>query len=151
MVKWLLKRQRYEVEVDNVGFEKYEKIKIKVVTLDSILEENNVQEIDFLSIDVEGTEIDVLKGFDVNRYRPKLILIEDSLVFLDKHRYLKKCGYKLVKRTGGNNWYIPHNQDFSFATVKEKLKLFKKLYLSLLIRKIKMSLRMKNFKPFSKI
>lgn len=34
--------------------------------------------IDFVSIDVEGAEIDVLSGFDLERFRPRVLVIEDN-------------------------------------------------------------------------
>jgi FkbM family methyltransferase len=136
-----------EVEIDHAGFSDYRTQRVRVVTLDSILEENKVEHIDFLSIDVEGTELDVLKGFDLGRYRPRLILLEDKLVYLNKHRWLRRNGYRLVKRTLLNNWYIPEGAPFGLASTRERLVLFKKLYLTLLPRKIKESLRMGNLKP----
>lgn len=46
-------------------------------TLNSILEESKVPEtIDFLSIDVEGAEEEVLQGIDFNKYKFNLICIE---------------------------------------------------------------------------
>lgn len=45
-------------------------------TLTSILEECQVNEIDFLSLDVEGFELNVLKGLNFSKYRPKYMLIE---------------------------------------------------------------------------
>lgn len=140
-----------EVEIDHAGFPAYRTETVKVVTLDSILAENDVSGIDFLSIDVEGTELDVLKGFDVNRYRPRLILLEDKLVYLNKHRWLKRNGYRLVKRTLFNNWYIPNVEPFSLASAKERLVLFKKLYLTLLPRKIKECFKMGNLRPLREL
>jgi len=140
-----------EVEIDHAGFPAYRTETVKVVTLDSILEENAVGRIDFLSIDVEGTELDVLKGFDLDRYRPRLILLEDKLVYLNKHRWLKRNGYRLVKRTQFNNWYVPEQEPFGLAGAKERLVLFKKLYLTLLPRKIKECFKMGNLRPFSEL
>jgi FkbM family methyltransferase len=140
-----------EVEIDHAGFPGYRRQRVQVVTLDSILEENKVGRIDFLSIDVEGTELDVLKGLDLGRYRPRLILMEDKLVYLNKHRWLKRHGYRLVKRTLLNNWYIPDGEPFGLASARERLVLFKKLYLTLLPRKIKESLRMGNLRPFMEL
>jgi len=45
-------------------------------TLNSILEESGIESIDLFSLDVEGYELEVLKGFDINRYRPKYVIIE---------------------------------------------------------------------------
>ena len=47
---------------------------VPVRTLDSILEEHGVTAIDFLKIDVEGSEADVLAGIDLARWRPTVIV-----------------------------------------------------------------------------
>ncbi len=51
-------------------------ISVPVRTLTSILDECNIQEIDLLSLDVEGYELNVLKGLNFNKYKPKYMLIE---------------------------------------------------------------------------
>ncbi len=122
-----------------------------VVSLDSILEKEDVNTVDFVSIDVEGAEIDVLRGFNINKYRPQLILIEDNLVFLDKHLYLRRNGYKLVKRTGVNNWYIPKKTHFKLAGYAERVKLFNKFFLRLFFRKVKEAVKNWTLKPFRKL
>ena len=55
--------------------------KVKTKTLNSIIENSkfNNLTIDFVSIDVEGHELDVIKGFDLKKYKPKVVIIE----FLD--------------------------------------------------------------------
>ena len=52
--------------------------KIKVNTLDNIIKESKlkVKEIDFLTIDVEGNELNVLHGLNFKKYKPKLIALE---------------------------------------------------------------------------
>ena len=49
--------------------------KIQINTLNNIIKNSkfNVKDIDFLSIDVEGNELNVLKGLDFKKYRPKII------------------------------------------------------------------------------
>jgi FkbM family methyltransferase len=86
-------------------------IEVPVRTLDAVLAEAAApQPLDFLSVDVEGHEIDVLSGFDFARWRPRLILLEDHVVDLTKHRYMENAGYKLIRRTGLNGWYVPRDQ-----------------------------------------
>ena len=60
----------------------------KVTTLNKVLSEAGAQSIDFLSLDVEGHEIEVMRGFDFEKYRPLLILIEDNVQSLAKHCFL---------------------------------------------------------------
>ncbi len=45
-------------------------------TLTSVLKEAGTAEIDFFSLDVEGFEIQVLNGLDMNLFRPHWILVE---------------------------------------------------------------------------
>jgi FkbM family methyltransferase len=45
-------------------------------TLTSVLEEAKVGDIDLLSLDVEGYEPQVLRGLDLDRFAPRLMLIE---------------------------------------------------------------------------
>jgi len=64
--------------------------KIKSDTLDSIIEKSQFKDkkIDFVSIDVEGHELEVIRGFNLKKYKPSIIVIE----FLDKS--LKKIEIK---------------------------------------------------------
>jgi FkbM family methyltransferase len=39
-------------------------------------EKLNNQAIDFINIDVEGNELNVLKGFDLKKFKHKVILLE---------------------------------------------------------------------------
>jgi FkbM family methyltransferase len=68
---------------------------VPVKTLNSILEENNIERVDFVSIDVEGNELAVLLGFDLAKYRPRLIISEYSSANERKELkdYLLKNGY----------------------------------------------------------
>jgi len=52
--------------------------KINTDTLDNIIQKSKFanSKIDFLSIDVEGFEMKVLKGFDIKKYSPSLVVIE---------------------------------------------------------------------------
>jgi FkbM family methyltransferase len=51
-------------------------IEVPARTLSSILSELGTSRIDLLSLDVEGYEIEVLKGLDTSRHRPRYILVE---------------------------------------------------------------------------
>lgn len=53
-----------------------EKVKREVDTLQNVLASHQIKEVDFLSIDVEGAEKDVLEGMDFSQVRPKVILAE---------------------------------------------------------------------------
>ncbi len=95
------------------GMRKKEIIQVPARTLDDILAEAKAPApIDFLSIDVESHEIEVLTGATLTRWQPRLILIEDLALNTRLHRYLRSHGYKWVRRTGLNGWYVPEPTPF---------------------------------------
>lgn len=117
-----------------------ETVEVPVRTLDSVLEAEGVDKVDFVSIDVEGFELDVLRGFSLSRYRPDLILIEDHVRTLELHRYLLAQDYRLIERTFLNNWYVPRSAHRPVA-LKTRLRLFRKLYLGTPVRALKHALK----------
>ena len=131
-----LKPQRDSHGINYVGAER-----VRITTLDSVLQAAGVSHIDFVSLDVEGHEIEVMRGFSFENYKPTLILIEDGVRDLSKHRFLKRRGYKLVKRTTLNNWYVPMEHPFKMSSWREQLGLVRKMYLGLPFRKLQLFLR----------
>jgi FkbM family methyltransferase len=51
-------------------------VEVPARTLTSILEEHKVHTIDFLSLDVEGYEIEAIRGLDFGIYKPAIMLVE---------------------------------------------------------------------------
>ncbi len=101
---------------------------VRLATLDGLIEESGLDRVDFVSIDVEGAQLEVLRGFDLRRHRPRLLVIEDHLRNLSLHRFLTGSGYALVKRTGVNSWYVPRDRSFSLTSRREGLALRWKLW-----------------------
>ena len=56
----------------------YQKRKVTTIALDDLLGREKVSRLDFLSIDIEGSERIALAGLDVTRYRPELVCVEIS-------------------------------------------------------------------------
>jgi hypothetical protein len=107
---------------------------VPVRTLDDVLQEaKSPAPIDFLSVDVEGHEIKVLLGFDFARWRPRLILIEDHVGNLDRHRFLQGSGYRLVRRAGNNGWYVPNDAPVQPGW-QDRWRIMRKYYLALPFR-----------------
>ena len=61
-----------QIQKDIVPYE----VDVPTKTLTSILDRCQVKTIDLLSLDVEGFELNVLKGLDFEKYQPKYMLIE---------------------------------------------------------------------------
>ena len=88
--------------------------KVKTTTLDSVIEQSPFKKnkFDFLSIDVEGSELEVLKGFDLKKYSPNVIVIEyldlstkmleiknlniDNVLNSELYRFMKNNNYSFV-------------------------------------------------------
>ena len=68
--------------------------------------------IDFLKIDVEGAEADVVASADWSRYRPRIVLIEATVPlspevsYLDWEPTLLGAGYMFCYFDGLNRWYV---------------------------------------------
>jgi hypothetical protein len=75
-------------------------------TLEEILDNNlpKAQTIDFLSIDVEGLDFNVLKSANIEKYYPKVILVEmlnNSLTDIqvdEIYKFLTGAGYELYSK-----------------------------------------------------
>ncbi|KVV15871.1 methyltransferase, FkbM family [Flavobacterium sp. TAB 87] len=89
-------------------FRVIEKKEIETKKLSDVLENSlrNSEQIDFMSIDVEGLDLDVLHSNDWQRFKPLVILIEilnvASIIDVQDHEiyiYLTSKGYKLFSRT----------------------------------------------------
>jgi len=91
----------------NVAGKLYEVVKVSLRTLDFILGWNwlPINNIDYLSIDVEKNEMEVLRGLDLTRWTPRVIVIENELKTADQHGWLSSYGYKVVNRITVNDIY----------------------------------------------
>jgi len=110
-----------------------EHIEAEFMTLDEVLETAGLAHLTYLSLDLEGMEDRALLGLDFEKYRPELIIVEDRVEHLRTHRLLCSRGYKLVRRNGSNHWYVPKDCPFP-VTAGARLRLFRKLYLSMPFR-----------------
>jgi len=109
-------------------------IEVPVRTLDDILTEARAPAgFDLLSVDVEGHELEVLSGFDFARWRPRLVLLEDHVGNLKKHRFLRAAGYRLIRRFENNGWYVPREATRGVAP-RERWEIVRKYYLALPFR-----------------
>jgi len=83
------------------------KEKVKVRTLDWLME-NEIKEtnIDYLSIDVERNEMEVLKGIDLARWNVSVLVIENLDNEENQRVYLKNAGYRYIHRITFNDFYM---------------------------------------------
>jgi hypothetical protein len=53
-------------------------VDLPVVNINEFLESNIRQEIDFLNLDVEGLDLQIIRAWDFDRYAPKVICLESN-------------------------------------------------------------------------
>ena len=80
--------------------------KIEVKRLDAILQEQRIDKIDILSIDTEGTELEVWSSLN-NRVRPTIVIVEwETRGLPDQSGAIMDCfysaNYRLKHTTAGN-------------------------------------------------
>ena len=82
------------------------KIDVPARTLESVLDDvkDKPAAIDFFSLDVEGYELNVLKGLNLERYRPGYLLLEDLFNTHELHSYLAVY-YSLVEMFTDHDYF----------------------------------------------
>ena len=89
-------------------FSGFEEQQVKKVRLSTLLDTYQISEIDILSLDIEGYEVEAMKGLDLSRHRPKVMVIESDSpqheAQLDK--LILPHGYEKSMKLFGNLFYV---------------------------------------------
>ena len=89
--------------------DKIRSVKSKVTVLNEILIRSKAPlMIDFLSLDVEGAELDVLNGIDFNNYNFKNILVETKN-FDEIHNFLIKKNYTFIETMSYHDYLFQYS------------------------------------------
>ncbi len=88
-------------------FKNKEILKIRSNTMKEIVDLSNIKKIDYVNIDAEGSDFEILKQLDLIKHQVKLLSIETHNVdgtptknFDAIKKFLKKKNYSIVKRVG---------------------------------------------------
>lgn len=94
-------------------------IQVQAITLDNLLKKHNSpMVIDYLSVDTEGHELNVLKSVDLNEYTFLTLTVEHNYVEgtgwrqidLEKRKNMKELllshGYIFDRAKGSDDWYV---------------------------------------------
>ncbi|MBY8977201.1 FkbM family methyltransferase [Rhodobacteraceae bacterium NNCM2] len=88
-------------------------IEVEVKPLAGILDEHGLAEIDYISLDVEGAEMDVLKGFPFERFRITALTVENNAASLEVPQFLASKGFRRVEVLGVDDVYLYDPGHFS--------------------------------------
>jgi FkbM family methyltransferase len=81
-------------------------IKVPVKTLQSILDEHNTHNIDFCSIDTEGSEFNIIKSIDFDKTEIKVFIIENNYGEKNIENFLIEKGYVLYKKIEWDDVFV---------------------------------------------
>lgn len=95
-------------------------IEVPVWSLEKLLDSYaNNREIDFLDVDVEGFDLEVLQSNNWQKYRPRVVMVEDQLKVADAftslptYQFLREKEYVLVAKTYSTLFFA--EKDFAEA------------------------------------
>lgn len=81
-------------------------IEVPTRILNEILEENKIYDIDFLSVDTEGSELKILKSIDYNKFNIKIIIYENGEGESFIRDFLKTKNFSFYKRLGIDDAFV---------------------------------------------
>ena len=95
-------------------------VKIPAITLEKILDKCKITNIDFLSLDTEGYELNILEGLNLDKYHPNYILVEiynndyeAILNYLLLKNYVLHSNFTNYNKIDNSYWDGTHN-DYLF-------------------------------------
>lgn len=84
----------------------YEILNVQTYNINKILDQNNLFSIDFLSLDTEGGEFEILKSIDFDRFHIQVIAIENNYKEDDFLTFLTTKGYHRIINLGCDEIYV---------------------------------------------
>ena len=84
----------------------YETIEVNCVVLNDLLSKHGIYDIDLLSIDTEGGELEILKTFDFEKFHVYALTVENNYKSPLMGEFLKSKGFRLVKTLHVDELYI---------------------------------------------
>lgn len=87
------------------------KIQIPMKKLDTILLENNIKNVDVISIDVDGSESYTFKGLNLSLWNPRILILEDDSETELVYEYAKANNYKFSRQIGSDLFFCNNDSD----------------------------------------
>lgn len=105
-------------------FSSFKEVKVPTRKVDTLLAQHKFTHLDFVSIDVEGSEMEVLKGFTIPKYNPRALVIEAVVpsgrpVLVD---YMKTLGYICALQIGDEFFFCKTQQDVDIIKTAHETK-----------------------------
>jgi FkbM family methyltransferase len=83
---------------------------VETISLNDLLGEHGVTSLDYLSVDTEGSELEILSSFDFGRVRPGVVTVEHNFTEARRaiHQLMLANGYRRVfeEFSDWDDWYV---------------------------------------------
>ena len=90
-------------------YSRKEQIPMKAVRLESLFSKHNITKIDFISIDVEGAELQVLNSINFDKVDINVFMIENNYGLEKETEFLSSKGYKLLGNIQWDSVFIKND------------------------------------------
>ena len=85
--------------------------KINTELLENVLKKLNIKSVDYINIDVEGHEFEILKNFDIQFYKPKVVSVEYLDFTMNKLEFKNNKLENIIK-SELYNYFLKNNYSF---------------------------------------
>lgn len=84
-------------------------IKVKCLDFNTLVSSHDIAKIDYLSIDVEGNELRILKSIDFKCFNIRMLSVENNGHSNVINQFMFSKGFKFIKKVGADEFYARHN------------------------------------------
>ena len=111
----IVKNAMNDMHLESVGNATIREIDVSCHTFAELAESHEVREIDFLSVDTEGGELEILASIDFNRYPTKIISVENNYYSRDIRALLESRGFLYLGTFGVDEIYLHGGEKLAAA------------------------------------
>ncbi|AUC78267.1 FkbM family methyltransferase [Nonlabens sp. MB-3u-79] len=125
-----------------------EEIEIRTYSFDEVFQKFNIKKIDYLSLDIEGGEFEVLQSINFGKYNISILTVENNYQSSKIRNMMSTKGYYLLLIIGADDFYI--KKDILLSVIKQILKdwslikIFFKVRLKLIYNSLKIIMKTAN-------
>lgn len=117
-----LDKDHAEIGVSEFNYPNYTENVCFQIRMDNYLKNYNIpQEFDLLVVDVEGKEDEVFYSFDLNKWKPKMIIVElvDNHQYFQKNQFITSKVKRLREHIHNNNYQQIYRDDINTIFIRD--------------------------------
>ena len=81
-------------------------IEVTMRTIDSIIEDCKFEKVNFLTIDIDGSEIYAFKKCSLDRWQPELLCLEHTILPNEISKFASDYGYYFARKIGADSLFV---------------------------------------------